>query len=488
MILTVGERVLLVRRSASLRAFPGLWAFPGGKLGAGDDEVPVEGISDRARAGSIVAAAREVFEETGILLARTSARIPAAVRDRLRRGLLDGTLRFDRVLERTGARLHASDFVPVAERVTPAWAPFRFATVFYRVPLPPVEKPAIWPGEVVESALVEPEAALRGWFAGRMPLAPPVVGLLERWSADDDAYRRRNRESGRPEPGVAPWVRPWPGVGLIACRTPTLPPATHTNALLIGGERRFLVDPAPVDPDERQALFARVDRLLAHGAAELAGLLVTHHHPDHTGSVREAAERYRVPVGAHPETLARMPAVRGPVLRLRGGESLPLGTAPDGSPDWRLLVRFTPGHAPGHLVFEDTRYGAILAGDLVSSLSSILIPAEGGDLGLYMASLRGVAAGCRGPVLPAHGPAVVAGRELLEKQIRHREAREARLVRALGAEPRSLGALGEEVYPVAEIPADGPVRRLALTALASGLSKLEREGRAVRTADRWSRA
>lgn len=484
MILTVGPRVLLVRRSPGLRAFPGLWAFPGGKVSRDDAEVAVEGISDRAGAASIVAAAREVFEETGVLLARTRARVPASLREELRRGLLAGDFGFARVAGRTGARLRASDFVPVAERVTPAWAPFRFATTFYRMPLPAGEAPAIWPGEIVESALVAPEAALERWTAGALPLAPPVIGLLERWTTDAAAYRKRNRDSGRREPGVAPWVRPWPGVALIACRTRTLPPATHTNALLVGGRRRYLVDPAPEDPDERRALFARVDRLLAEGGAKLDGVLVTHHHADHTGSVLEAAERYRTPVGAHPETLARLPPVSRP-MPLTGGEALPLGEAPDGSADWRLVVRFTPGHAPGHLAFEENRYGAVLAGDLVSSLSSILIPPEDGDLGLYMESLGRLAADCRGPVLPAHGPAVVPGKRLLEKQLRHREAREASLVAALGAEPRSLGALGEQVYPVTEAPADGPVRRLALAALTSGLRKLEREGRAVREPGGW---
>lgn len=487
-ILTAGERVLLVRRSPALRAFPGLWAFPGGKVGSDDSEVAVEGAPGREAAGSMAAAAREVFEETGVLLARCRTPLPAKARESLRRGLLDGEFGFDHVLARAGARLHAADLVPVGERVTPRWAPFRFATTFFRAPLPPGERPSIWPGEVVESDLVSPAAALGRWLEGTMPLAPPVIGLLERWSSDDDLYRKRNLESGRPEPGVAPWVRPWPGVALIACRTRTLPPATHTNALLIGSDKQYLVDPAPEDPDERRALFARVDRLLAEGGASLAAVLVTHHHADHTGSVAEASERYRVPVGAHPETLARMPPVSGPVLRLTGGESLPLGTAPDGSGEWALRVRFTPGHAPGHLAFEETRYGAIAAGDLVSSLASILIPPEDGDLGLYMESLRRIADACRGPVLPAHGPAVVAGKRLLERQIRHREAREARLLAELGPEPRSLAGLGEAVYPADEVPGEGPVRRLALKSLASGLRKLEREGRAVRRSGGWARA
>ncbi len=467
-MLTAGERVLLVRRSPKLRAFPGLWAFPGGTV-APEDSRTAEGTPAR-----IVAAVREVFEETGVLLA--SGRDSGVALDPLRRALLEGRIGFANVLSRTGAAIRAEDFAEVESLTTPESAPYRFDTRFYRLPLPAGERVTVWPGEIVDSAFFTPEAALSDWRAGTLALAPPIIGLLERWSDDAAEFRARNRRAGRHRPAV----RYAPGIAVIPCRTPTLPPATHTNAILVGTSRRYLVDPAPEDPAERRMLFGMVDRLL--GTDRLEGVLVTHHHRDHIGSVAAAAARYRVPVGAHPETFARMPALPGETMALGDGDRLNLGAAPDGSPDWKLEVRFTPGHAPGHLVFVDSRYGAMLAGDMVSSLSSILISPEDGDLGRYMDSLRRLAGECRGVVHPAHGAPVAAGRDLLLGQIRHREAREAALLEALEeARPRSLGAIGRRVYPVGEIPGEGPIRRLAETALASGLAKLEREGRARKT-------
>ncbi len=472
-MLTVGDRVLLVRRSPELRAFPGLWAFPGGTVSRSDADLP-----GAAGVPRIAAAVREVFEETGVLLAR--GRDSGMALDPLRQALLAGGIGFAEVLARTGAEVRAEDFVEVESLTTPESAPHRFDTRFYRMPLPGGQQVTVWPGEIVESAFLTPEAALARWREGALALAPPIIGLLERWSDDDEEFRARNRRERRHRPPV----RYSPGIAVIPCRTPTLPPATHTNAVLIGTSRRYLVDPAPEDPAERDMLFGMVDRLL--GADRLEAVVVTHHHRDHIGSVVAAAERYRVPVGAHPETFARMPAISGETMALGDGDLLDLGVAPDGTPDWRLEVRFVPGHAPGHLAFLDSRYGAMVAGDMVSSLSSILISPEDGDLGLYMDSLRRLAGECRGVVYPAHGAPVVAGRDLLLGQIRHREAREAALLDALEEGPGNLRDLGLRIYPVTEVPGRGPVRMLAEAALTSGLRKLEREGRARVTGTGWS--
>lgn len=482
-MLTRGDEVLLVRRSPRLRAFANLWAFPGGTVSEGDSGVPVRGAPDAGTAARIAAAVREVFEETGVFLGTADRALSPADRDAFRKRLLADEIGLRDVLAGAGAEIDASRFVEVERLVTPESAPFRFDTRFVRAPLPEAAEPSVWPGEIVDQAMLDPETALERWREGEMALAPPIIGLLERWSPDDRVFRERNREAGK----VRPAVRYSPGIFVIPCRTRTLPPARHTNAILIGTSRRYLVDPAPEDPAEREMLFGQVDRLLA-GGDRLEAVLVTHHHPDHTGSVAAASERYGVPVGAHPETLSRIPEPPRPVIRLAEGDALPLGAAPDGSPGWKLGVRFVPGHAPGHLAFVDSRYGAIVAGDMVSSLSSILISPEDGDLGQYMNSLRRLAAECRGVVYPGHGVPVVAGADLLRAQVGHREAREASLLEALGAEPAGLRDIGLRVYPPSEVPRLGPRRRLAEMALTSGLRKLEREGRVLACGRKWRRA
>src|SRR5688572_28674375 len=83
--------ILAVRRSDSLRFFGGYIAFPGGKTS------PEDAGADPRRA----AAARELFEETGVLLARRAdGRHPSGCWDEARRELLAGRLTFGDFLRR----------------------------------------------------------------------------------------------------------------------------------------------------------------------------------------------------------------------------------------------------------------------------------------------------------------------------------------------------------------------------------------------------
>src|SRR5262249_7900974 len=116
-------------------------------------------------------------------------------------------------------------------------------------------------------------------------------------------------------------------------------------------------------------------------------VVLTHHHPDHVGAAAACARKYGVPVWAHPWTAQ---ALAGQVVvgrKVHEGDRLDLGTAPDGGP-WHLEALHTPGHAPGHLAFYEGHYRLLFAGDLVSTLSSVVIAPPDGDLAVYLDSLR----------------------------------------------------------------------------------------------------
>src|SRR5262245_21435110 len=94
-----------------------------------------------------------------------------------------------------------------------------------------------------------------------------------------------------------------PGVRVVAMRTPTLPPATHTSCYLVGptegaGEL-FVVDPASPYREEQAALDAILDAERAAGR-EVAAVLLTHHHADHVGAAAHVAAR-GAPIWAHAE-------------------------------------------------------------------------------------------------------------------------------------------------------------------------------------------
>jgi glyoxylase-like metal-dependent hydrolase (beta-lactamase superfamily II) len=162
---------------------------------------------------------------------------------------------------------------------------------------------------------------------------------------------------------------------------------------------------------------------------------------------------------------------------LQHGDPIDLKTAPDGSSDWKLTVYHVPGHARGHLAFQDSRYGAIVVGDLVSTLSSILIDPRDGHLATYLRSLELLESVTEGTLYPGHGPPVPDGKKVIRKTLQHRAEREAQLVAALGEAPQSARDLVEKIYT--DVPKS--VYGLAERSLLSGLIKLEEEGQVVRS-------
>jgi glyoxylase-like metal-dependent hydrolase (beta-lactamase superfamily II) len=260
----------------------------------------------------------------------------------------------------------------------------------------------------------------------------------------------------------------------VAVRTPTLPPATHTNVYLLGRGRVAVVDPASPYAEEQAALDAALDAL--HKAGEqVVEVLLTHHHVDHVSGATHLATRLGVPIAAHAATAAKL---RGRVAvgrEIADGELLPYG--PDG-----MRAMWTPGHAPGHLCFVDARSNAIVAGDMVASVGTIIIePEDDGDMALYLESLRALRALEPRVLLPSHGPPIEAANAKLDFYVAHRLEREARVLAALSAEPRTLEALVPPAYP--DVPP--AIYGLAARSLLAHLRKLEREGRAVEQAGAW---
>jgi len=271
----------------------------------------------------------------------------------------------------------------------------------------------------------------------------------------------------------APWIR------VLPVRTPTLPPATRTNCYIVGEAGRALaIDPATQHADEQ----ARLDEYVAREGIVLEAVVLTHHHVDHVGDAARLAAKHGVPVWAHRETAARV-AGRVQISRMiDDGERLDVG--PSG-----LRAVFTPGHAPGHLCFVDAAAKAIVAGDMVASVGTIIVePADSGDMRLYLESLRRLRREVDGgatTLLPAHGPPIADGGARLDFYVAHRLEREGRVAAALGDSPATVAELVPPAYP--DVAA--ALYPLAARSLLAHLYKLEYEGRARRHDDgRWSRA
>jgi len=298
---------------------------------------------------------------------------------------------------------------------------------------------------------------LARWEHAQVVLEPLLLAAT-RAVAAGEAFERAALRPARVEPA--------PGVLVVPLRTPTLPPATHTNCVLVGaGAEVVLIEPATPYPDERARLEAIVAQLAAAGRRVVA-LLLTHHHLDHVGAAAELRERLGVPLLAHQETARR---VRVPVDR----------TLADGEQAFGIQALFTPGHAPGHLCYLEPQTRTLVAGDMVAGEGTILVsPLDDGDMGLYLDSLARLRALDLHALVPAHGPPTAAPRALLEHYLSHRLMREERVVAAL----RSRGGVARADQILAQVYDDTPRAAWPLAALSldAHLAKLVRDGRAQR--------
>jgi ribonuclease/clavin/mitogillin len=276
--------------------------------------------------------------------------------------------------------------------------------------------------------------------------------------------------------------RPLPisnGVDGFATRTPTLPPATHTNSYALGDREILLVEPSsPYDDEQRE--FVAWARGLESSGRKLVGFFLTHHHSDHVGGAEHYARELGLPLWAHRLTAERLP--RAKVSRiLEDGEDLVL--AGPRAQRWRVL--HTPGHAQGHLCLHEQELGLLVAGDMVASEGTILIEPGDGDMATYLSQLerlRGLGAKV---ALPAHGAPIEDPKGLFERYIRHRKMREAKIVAVL----EGFGEKGAELSDIVSRAYDDTPRALWLLAgmsVRAHLVKLVREGRVHDRGERYS--
>jgi glyoxylase-like metal-dependent hydrolase (beta-lactamase superfamily II) len=315
------------------------------------------------------------------------------------------------------------------------------------------------------------------WTRGECLLSPPTIMTLEaiRGRPADEAPDRLGDLLASLKMGRIHPIFFAPAVQMLPLRTLGLPPSTHTNTFVIGTGPCYLLDPGPTEASEQQRLFDVLDEH-AHAGPRLTAVVLSHHHPDHIGAARACAERYHVPVWAHAATAEKLKDRIIINRTLDDGERLNLGRCPDGGGPWHLEAIHTPGHAPGHLAFYEPRYRLLFAGDMVSTITSIVIVPPEGDLTVYLQALERLRAfDCR-LLLPSHGNVSARPAETLNDCIAHRAKREKQLLEALAVGPRAVDELAEELY-------DGlsaPLMVFAKLQITAGLLKLEREGRVVK--------
>jgi 8-oxo-dGTP pyrophosphatase MutT (NUDIX family) len=229
---STGVDVYMIRRNRGMKFLGGYYAFPGGKVDPADSEPEarsrVRGVTaqDCARCFTDgvapiaywVTAARELFEETGVLLACDAGGAPIdagqAAIDSTRREVMDGAAFMDVLARRQWyADLRALRYL--SHFTTPPRSPIRFTARFFVCPLPHGQEPRLFTEETSEGFWIAPGAAYWRFVDDEMAMAEPAeyalaylsqfASLDELWAAHADGQARFEGISHRSEKIAEDW-------------------------------------------------------------------------------------------------------------------------------------------------------------------------------------------------------------------------------------------------------------------------------------------
>ena len=245
-----------------------------------------------------------------------------------------------------------------------------------------------------------------------------------------------------------------------------------TNTYVVGETDLVVVDPGPAES-------SHIDAILECVGDRLKFIACTHTHPDHSPAAARLAEATGATlIGRVTEDDRHQDLTFQPAAQMEDGDCI-------SGAGWTLRAIRTPGHVDNHVCFLLEEEGMVFAGDHIMNGSTVVIVPPGGNMADYIASLRRLLDYDVKVVAPGHGELIPDCRGEVEKLVRHRLMREAKVASALGSAPQSLDDLVTTVYD----DVDPVMHEWAKLSLLAHLIKLEDEGRSLRSTvegvDRW---
>jgi glyoxylase-like metal-dependent hydrolase (beta-lactamase superfamily II) len=269
-----------------------------------------------------------------------------------------------------------------------------------------------------------------------------------------------------------------PGIARLLAHNPSAFTYHGTQTYLVGETERAVIDPGPDQPEHLDALEQAID------GRDVAAIICSHTHRDHSPAARPLAERTGAPIvgcaalsleTVGPRADASFDGDYAPDRELGDAESLEV----DGKP---ITAVATPGHTSNHLCFA--YQGALFTGDHVMGWSTTVVVPPDGDMAAYMQSLEKLRSRDDRVYYPAHGPAVENPQQYVRHLIGHRMQREKQILSIIEAQPHPVPDIVSRAYP-------GLDPRLVTAAGGSVLAHLldlQRRGLVERQGDAWTTA
>ncbi|WP_428608959.1 MBL fold metallo-hydrolase [Sedimenticola sp.] len=411
-VLVHGEEVFVIKRQDYLRAFPGYYAFPGGKV---DEEDAGYRYSHPHIAGfkpeRIRALIRELDEELGFDLEQ------AIVQDQVEQVALMGIA------------------------VTPPFERVRFHAHYYKIVLK--SKPVFRPhsDEIAWSDWLHRDAFLERYESGQGMMVVPIMRTARAFAEDMATRTIEPFNLDYDEQRELAYLEMIRGLGYIPTPSNTLPPAEYTYALIVGdgGAPRYLVDPAPESDAVLQLMFNTLERY------PVDGILITHHHRDHHERAPEIAQQLGLPLLCSRKTEQHLLRCNGAdylqgveVIHVQEGTHLTQWLGRD------VHCYELPGHDDGMIGLAPVDMSWFFVADLVQPMATVVIPEPEGNMQDYFNTLQRIIDLQPRAIVSSHG-IPIGGTHLLEKTLQHRQEREAQ-IRTLIDEGDDLDQIVQKLY------------------------------------------
>jgi ribonuclease/clavin/mitogillin len=388
-VITCADEIFVIQRQNFLKAFPGYWAFPGGKVELHDEtfyqEHPLTKNIDPRLFG---AAVREGKEELSIDLAQE---------------ILKGNIEH-------------IDHLGLA--VTPDFNPFRFATTFYRFHLKEKFNFVVDHNEAKIAEWMKASELLHLYSTGHILAVPPVIKVIQSLGENPQLTHIPDLNFEYDKTKFVPMIESLKSLRQLMPLSNTLPPAQRTNAFLIGDKGpKTLVDPSPKDQEEYLKLKNTINLF---GVDQI---LLTHHHPDHHEHSVDLARDYKVPMLMSEDTHRRLSHKIPDYFK---GLEIKIIKEGDILTDWlgrKVSIFEIPGHDEGQVALAPDDMSWFIAGDLFQGVGTVVIGDDEGDMAKYFATLERVIALSPKVLFPSHGIGL-GGVNILENTLEHRKLRE----------------------------------------------------------------
>ncbi len=209
-----GMEVFMVVRHHQIDFASGALVFPGGKIDPQDEDVRVQSRAQCAAGLSAeqqtlrIGAIREVFEESGILLARDAQGAwvaPGATSEAWRKQLNAQQLTMGDILTQGDLRLACDDLVHYSHWITPPMMPKRFDTHFYLARVPGGQVADHDGHENVDSVWIRPSQVVADAASGARTVIFPTLSNIVRLAQYQSVAEAFEGVRRTPVVSVTPW-------------------------------------------------------------------------------------------------------------------------------------------------------------------------------------------------------------------------------------------------------------------------------------------